>query len=164
MAACFHRSSTDSPLGNLPTCLALRRRCVAPHFRMTDAAALAVMNLTSKSVHCHDSSKEPVMIYYSLSCTRAATNALDVSQSFYFIYFGGNQEGINSLTEDFAKKGILLRFHLSFFYVCFFYILPSCFFCDKPKRLQLSLILVVISHIAKRLQRKIGHYYCLELC
>lgn len=54
---------------------------------MTDAAALAVMNLTSKSVHSHDSSKEAVMIYYSLSCTRAATNALDVSQIFFSYFF-----------------------------------------------------------------------------
>lgn len=60
----------------------------APHFSMTDTAALAVMNLTSKSVHSCDSSKEPVMIYYSLSCTRAPLNAL-MSVTFFFFFFPG---------------------------------------------------------------------------
>lgn len=54
------------------------------------------------------------MIYYSLSCTRAATNALDVSHIIFFFYFFFG-EGLNkfSLTEDFAKKCVKEKKHTS---------------------------------------------------
>lgn len=114
------------------------------------------------------------MIYYSLSCTRAATNALDVSQIIFFFRGRGEGGGLNkfSLIEDFAKKCVKEKKHTSPKEFCcvsssnlfFIFILPSCSFGDKPKWLQLAMILVVISQIAKRLRWKIGHYYCLEPC
>lgn len=79
---------------------------------MTDAAALAVINLTSKSVHSGYSSKEPVMIYYSLSCTRAFINALDVSHIFLFIF---REERGFLFHRHFSPKRILQHLRLHFF-------------------------------------------------
>lgn len=121
---------------------------------MTDAAALAVINLTSKSVHSGYSSKEPVMIYYSLSCTRAFINALDVSHIFLFIF---RAERGFLFHRHFSPKRILQHLRLHFFCSVCFTIYPFVSF--EMKSLQLCPILAVFFQIAKRL-----YYYCLESC